>query len=168
MLAWDNRDASGRCLYNNGTGVLRLLRNLAVVTVSCDVLGWRAGPINFIRCFPGTTRTRIGPVPLSGRETRSPPARTRARRWGRPRLCAGGDAQALAQAGNDGSLPWQNPETGAGGNVTPFTVSYNEGGLFCRYFLASYVHAESQDWLQGAAYRTSAGKWEVARLKPLS
>ena len=77
-------------------------------------------------------------------------------------------AEVLAHGGNDTSLPWQNPQTGASGNITPLAASYTEGGQPCRDFLASYVHGESHDWLQGAACRTSAGKWHVTRLKPLS
>ena len=58
-------------------------------------------------------------------------------------------------------MPWQNPQTGAGGNITPLATSYSEGGLPCRDFLASYVHGAAQDWLQGAACRTASGAWEV-------
>jgi surface antigen len=76
-------------------------------------------------------------------------------------------SDALARGGKDSSVPWENPQTGAGGNITPLATSYTEGGLPCRDFLASYVHGGSQDWLQGAACRTVAGAWEVRRLKPL-
>jgi surface antigen len=76
-------------------------------------------------------------------------------------------SDALARGGKDSSVPWQNPETGAGGNITPLASSYSEGGRPCRDFLASYVHGGSQDWLQGAACRTADGAWEVRRLKPL-
>jgi len=76
-------------------------------------------------------------------------------------------SDALARGGKDSSVPWQNPETGAGGNITPLATSYSEGGRPCRDFLASYVHGGSQDWLQGAACRTADGAWEVRRLKPL-
>ncbi len=61
-------------------------------------------------------------------------------------------------------MPWQNPQTGAGGNITPLATSYSEGGLSCRDFLASYVHGGSQDWLQGAACRTS--RRQVGSQKP--
>jgi surface antigen len=77
-------------------------------------------------------------------------------------------SDALARGGKDSSVPWQNPHTGAGGNITPLATSYTAGGLPCRDFLASYVHGGSQDWLQGAACRTTAGAWEVRRLKPLN
>jgi surface antigen len=76
-------------------------------------------------------------------------------------------SNVLARGGKDSSVPWQNPQTGAGGNITPLATAYSEGGLACRDFLASYVHGESQDWLQGAACRSSSGAWEVMRLKPL-
>jgi surface antigen len=77
-------------------------------------------------------------------------------------------SDVLARGGKDASVPWENPQTGAGGNITPLATSYNEGGLPCRDFLASYVHGGSQDWLQGVACRTSGGGWEVRRLKPLN
>jgi surface antigen len=74
----------------------------------------------------------------------------------------------LARGGKDASVPWQNPQTGAGGNITPLATAYSEGGWPCRDFLASYVHGGSQDWLQGAACRTAGGAWQVKRLKPLN
>jgi surface antigen len=74
---------------------------------------------------------------------------------------------ALARGGKDASVPWQNPQTGAGGNITPLATGYSEGGQPCRDFLASYVHSGTQDWLQGAGCRGASGVWEVTRLKPL-
>jgi surface antigen len=77
-------------------------------------------------------------------------------------------SDALARNGKDASVPWQNPDTGAGGNITPLATSYSEGGgAPCRDFLASYAHGGTEDWLQGAACRTSQGNWEVKSLKPL-
>jgi 17 kDa outer membrane surface antigen len=76
-------------------------------------------------------------------------------------------SDVLSRGGKDASVPWQNPQTGAGGNITPLATGYSEGGLPCRDFLASYVHSGSQDWLQGAACRSASGAWEVTRLKPL-
>ncbi len=73
----------------------------------------------------------------------------------------------LARGGKDASVPWENPQTGAGGNITPLATSYNEGIFTCRDFLASYVKGESQSWLQGEACRTRLGKWEVKSLTPL-
>jgi 17 kDa outer membrane surface antigen len=76
-------------------------------------------------------------------------------------------SNVLAGGGKDASVPWQNPQTGASGNITPFDSSYSEDGHPCRDFLTSYVHGAVQDWLQGAACRTSSGAWEVMRLTPL-
>jgi len=74
---------------------------------------------------------------------------------------------ALARGAKDNSIPWENPHTGASGNITPLAASYSEGVFTCRDFLASYMQGESQAWLQGEACRTEHGKWEIKRLKPL-
>jgi surface antigen len=76
-------------------------------------------------------------------------------------------SDVLGRGGKDSSVPWENPHSGAGGNITPLATAYSEGGLSCRDFLASYVHGGSHDWLQGAACRDVRGVWEVKRLKPL-
>jgi surface antigen len=77
-------------------------------------------------------------------------------------------ADAIARGAADSSIPWGNPQTGAGGNITPLAATYGEGLLVCRDFLASYARGQSQSWLQGEACRTASGKWEVKNLKPLS
>ena len=76
-------------------------------------------------------------------------------------------ADVVGHGAKDASIPWENPNTGAGGNITPLATSYSEGGVPCRDFLASYAHGGSEDWLQGVACRTSQGNWEVKSLKPL-
>ena len=76
-------------------------------------------------------------------------------------------SNVLLRGGKDTSVPWENPATGAGGNIMPLATSYSEAGMPCRDFLASYVHGVSQDWLQGAACRKTHGTWEVKRLKSL-
>jgi surface antigen len=77
-------------------------------------------------------------------------------------------SDAIAREGNDSSTPWSNPESGAGGNITPLGKSYTQGELRCRGFLASYTHGATQSWLQGEACRMASGKWEVRNLRPLS
>jgi surface antigen len=76
-------------------------------------------------------------------------------------------ADALSHGGKVNSVPWQNPQTGVGGNITPLASSYSEAGLPCRDFLASYMSSGSQAWLQGSACRSARGDWEVKSLKPL-
>ena len=73
---------------------------------------------------------------------------------------------AIARGGKDSSIPWENPNTGAGGNITPLTMAHSDGAFTCRDFLASYMHGDQQAWLQGEACRTAHGKWEVKSLKP--
>lgn len=77
-------------------------------------------------------------------------------------------ADALGRGGMGNSVPWQNPQTGVGGNITPLTASYREDGLSCRDFLASYVSGASQAWLHGSACRSARGGWQVKSLKPLN
>jgi surface antigen len=78
-------------------------------------------------------------------------------------------AAASAVLGNDrkdASMPWENPRTGARGTVTPLATAYNQDGLVCRDFLASYVRDGSEAWLQGAACQKQPGRWEVRSLTP--
>jgi surface antigen len=75
-------------------------------------------------------------------------------------------ADALARD-KANSVPWQNPQTGVGGNITPLAAAYSEDGHSCRDFLASYVSGASQSWLQGSACRSAGGDWQVKSLKPL-
>lgn len=76
-------------------------------------------------------------------------------------------AEVLARGGADASAPWENPDTGARGTVTPVASTHDQDGLTCRDFLASYIRGEKQTWLQGEACRMAAGRWEVKSLKPL-
>jgi surface antigen len=77
-------------------------------------------------------------------------------------------AAALARGAKGNSVPWQNPQTGVGGNITPLAASYSQDGAHCRDFLASYMSAGAQAWLQGSACRSVRGEWEIKSLKPLT
>jgi hypothetical protein len=87
---------------------------------------------------------------------------------------AGGDLEiaraavneVLTKGGNELSVPWENPQTGARGTVTALASAYTQDGLTCRDFLASYVKGTNESWLQGAACRAQHGKWEIRRLRP--
>ena len=46
-------------------------------------------------------------------------------------------AEALARDTKGNSVPWRNPQTGVGGNITPLAATHSEDGLPCRDFLAS-------------------------------
>ncbi len=74
-------------------------------------------------------------------------------------------AAALAKNGTSKSTAWENAETGARGTITPIAAAAQDGAP-CRDFLASYVHAGNETWLEGAACRGQKGRWEVRRLAP--
>jgi len=74
-------------------------------------------------------------------------------------------ADLLARGGKDASAPWENPATGARGNITPVAAVYVQDGATCRDFLASYVRGEATAWLAGEACRGVGGRWEVKSLK---
>ena len=63
------------------------------------------------------------------------------------------------------SMPWENPKTGARGTVTPLASVYNQAGIACRDFLASFVKNGGESWLHCRAKR---GRWEVRNLRPWS
>jgi surface antigen len=75
-------------------------------------------------------------------------------------------SDVLTKGDKDSSQPWENPETGARGSVTPLAQAYSSEGRTCRDFLASYVNGGSERWLQGAACQASHGRWEIHTLKP--
>ena len=74
--------------------------------------------------------------------------------------------QALAIDGKTTSVPWENPQTGARGTVTPIASAYTQDGFICRDFLASYVRQGTESWLQGEGCRVHQGKWEIRALRP--
>ena len=76
-------------------------------------------------------------------------------------------SDVLTRGDKDSSQPWENPETGARGSVTPLSQAYYaEDGRTCRDFLASYVNGRAESWLQGAACKASHGRWEIHTIKP--
>jgi surface antigen len=75
-------------------------------------------------------------------------------------------SEVLSRGGKDTSMPWENPQTGARGTITPIASSYTQDGFTCRDFLASYVRNGTESWLQGEACRLHQGRWEVRALKP--
>lgn len=74
-------------------------------------------------------------------------------------------AEVLGRDGQDASLPWQNPASGARGTVTPIAAAYRVEGELCRDFIASYVAEGAESWMQGEACRADKGQWEVRRLR---
>src|SRR6516225_3208484 len=76
-------------------------------------------------------------------------------------------SDVLTKGDKDSSQPWQNPETGARGSVTPLAQAYSsDDGRTCRDCLASYVNGKTENWLQGSACHNGNGRWEIHTLKP--
>jgi surface antigen len=75
-------------------------------------------------------------------------------------------SDVLTKGDKDSSQPWENPQTGARGSVTPLAHAYDAEGRTCRDFLASYVNGRTESWLQGAACKAAGGRWEIHTLKP--
>ena len=77
-------------------------------------------------------------------------------------------AEVVGSGVKDASQPWENPQTGARGTVTPLADAYTQDGFLCRDFLASHVRGGAESWLQGDACRMHKGKWTVRSLRPLN
>jgi surface antigen len=75
-------------------------------------------------------------------------------------------SDVLTRGGKDASQPWENPETGARGSVTPLSSTYANEGQTCRDFLASYVRGTNEGWLQGEACQSGSGAWEIRSMTP--
>lgn len=79
-------------------------------------------------------------------------------------------SDVLTKGDKDSSQPWENPETGARGSVTPLASTYTSEGRICRDFLASYVRGTNEGWLQGEACQQTRGDtkgaWEIRHMKP--
>src|SRR4051812_40620948 len=75
-------------------------------------------------------------------------------------------SDVLTKGDKDSSQPWENPETGARGSVTPVASAYFSDGRTCRDFLASYVNGGNESWLHGSACQIAHGRWEIHTLKP--
>ena len=75
-------------------------------------------------------------------------------------------AAALEVMSKDASAPWENPQSGARGMVTPLAAAYDQEGRTCRDFLTSYVRRGTEAWLQGEACRAEAGEWQVRSMRP--
>ena len=180
MLVWDGREWCRRHLYNdNGTVALRLCRLLrrarpmpskpiAAILSLMAVFMAASGCSYQLASLVSTDQS--GPqVTGTINQSANPSSAMLTKNSSQAELDLAYARAAAAEALSRGSrdLPWQNPHSGARGNITPLATSYSEAGMACRDFLASYMHGESQDWLEGAACRTTSGAWEVRRLKPL-
>ena len=75
--------------------------------------------------------------------------------------------EALAKGDDGNSIPWQNPDTGTRGTVTPVASAFVQEGFPCRNFLASHVGNGRENWFEGTACRVHRGQWDVKTTRPL-
>ena len=74
---------------------------------------------------------------------------------------------ALARGSKDSSIPWENPHTGAGGNITPLAAAYNEGAVLLPRFPGELHPRAIAGLASGRGLPHGRGEWEVKSLKPL-
>lgn len=159
----------------SGSGPARLWRHArrslpAVATIGALGLGAAACSFSYdLSTFAGKYGDRTGTAALPAAAAK--PADKPAATDGLPPAADLVFARAavhevLSRGGTDASLPWENPESGARGTITPVTSAYSREGAVCRDFLASYVRKGNEAWLQGEACRVDRGKWEVKNLRP--
>jgi surface antigen len=176
VLAWDGRKSGRRSLYNGTAGLrLRFRRSRRVVPATLVAVALCA--LAFSGCsykLASLVSSDDGDPPQSTGTIAATPANAAAKTPTQAELDLAyarvAVSRVLSRGGTDGSdasVAWQNPQSGARGNIMPLASAYSEAGLACRDFLASYMHGESHDWLEGAACRNASGTWEVRRLKPL-
>jgi surface antigen len=75
--------------------------------------------------------------------------------------------EALGQKDEGASIPWQNPDTGSHGTVTPVASAYIKEGFACRNFIASHIGDGRESWIEGTACRIHRGEWEIRTARPL-
>jgi surface antigen len=182
VLAWDGREWCHRHLYNDsGTAALRLcrllwraqlmpLKPIAAILSLMAVFMAASGCSYQLASLVSTDESEpqvTGTVSRSTNSSSAAPSKSSSQAELDLAYARAAATEALSRGSRDASLPWQNPHSGARGNITPLATSYSEAGMACRDFLASYMHGESQDWLEGAACRTASGAWEIRWLKPL-
>lgn len=177
MRVWDGREWCRRPLYNDsGTAALRLCRILWARPFPIRAVAAIASLVALAGCsyqLASLVSTDDGGSQVTGSINASKEAAEGSAAKASPQAeldlayARAVATEALSRGSRDASLPWQNPHSGARGNITPLATSYSEAGMACRDFLASYMHGDAQDWLEGAGCRSASGAWEIKRLKPL-
>ena len=126
------------------------------------LIGMATSGCSFSRGGPGDAFAKMQAPDVTGSIKPLPPAPTE----GDLAFARNAASDVLTKGDKDSSQPWENPETGARGSVTPLAQAYSSEGRTCRDFLASYVNGASESWLQGAACKSGQGRWEIHTLKP--
>ena len=153
------------CHLYNGCGCLRLWRGFTAAVALSLVLaaGGCSLSSQFDSYFGGSDKAEttgsITPPPGAKSADEMPPD-------GDLAYARAAASEVLKRNEKNASLPWENPNSGARGTVTPIASAYSQDGQTCRNFLASYVNGHAEAWLQGEACKEAKGAWEVRSLKP--
>ena len=165
MRVWGDRQGHRRSVYS-GTAAPRLCLppRLAFAAALLTALGCAGCSYQLDSVFPKSTGDAelTGSLSLPGTQPAGHSVSEADLAYARAAA-----ADALTRGGKDNNVPWKNPQTGVGGNITPLASAYSQDGVACRDFLASYTSGASQAWLHGSACRTARGAWEVKSLRPL-
>ncbi len=122
---------------------------------------------------PGTAQMAQTPDPTTTGSIRRPTAsaETPTAQGGLPIAQGDWDAakaklmEALADAADTPSVPWDNPQSGMSGTVTAMQRANGANGQTCRDFLGSAIKDGREVWFDGRACRT-VGPWAVVELRP--
>lgn len=152
------------CRLYSGCGGLRLWRGLTAAATLSLALSAGGCTISYQldRYFGGSDKpenTGSIPQPAGAKKVADVPD-------GDLAYARAAASEVLKRNEKNASLPWENPKSGARGTVTPIATAYSQDGRTCRNFLASYVNAGAEAWLQGEACEETKGAWEVRSLKP--
>ena len=112
----------------------------------------------------GDTRDVTGSLAMQSKKTERASGGIHPIDW---KLTSAALKEALGQKEEGASIPWQNPDTGSRGTVTPVASAYIKEGFACRNFIASHVGDGRESWYEGTACRIHRGEWEIRSTRPL-
>ena len=78
------------------------------------------------------------------------------------RMAAESTHRALEAAPTGTTVPWQNPDTGHSGAVTPTRTYQTANGTYCREYLQSVTIDGKPEQVKGTACRQPDGSWKAA------
>ena len=70
---------------------------------------------------------------------------------------------ALEQSPSGKTVPWQNPDSGHAGSITP-TKTYQDGsGKYCREYTQTVKIGNKEEKAYGTACRQEDGHWQIVK-----
>jgi len=79
------------------------------------------------------------------------------------RLAAQATLRALETTPSGKSVPWNNPDNGHAGTVTPVHTSQTPNGAYCREYETTIMINDRQERSYGRACRQPDGSWQIAQ-----